>query len=206
MKRTNTPTKASNTAAPFVVDGNTGVQSRKEELRSDLLFQRKILDTDLVNTTRWKVTNHLRTLIAELSPSVVGVYWPIKGEIDLRPFMHELHANGENVSLPRVPYKGHPLTYNIWEPGMSLDRDSTGVPCATGAQVMPAVMVIPMLGYSKQGYRLGYGGGYYDMSLKMMDLPALTIGVAYTAHEIEDFPSEYHDQKMDFVVTGRGVF
>jgi 5-formyltetrahydrofolate cyclo-ligase len=191
---------------PFRVDpGDRALVARKDALRARLSFQRQTINEDLKNTTRWKVINHLRTLHSEISPGVVALYMPLRDEIDLTPWARELWENGETVALPRVVERGHPLVFNIWMPGTKLDIDRLGIACANGPEIMPAMMVIPALGYNRRGYRLGYGGGYYDMTLKMMDRPILTAGIAYTELEVEDFPAQYHDQRLQYFVTGKEV-
>ena len=185
--------------------GGRGAQAEKERLRLELLHRRQVIPQDLKSTTRWKVINNLRTLHSQLSPAVVGVYSPIKDEIDLMPWVEELWENEEIVALPRVVEREHPLVYNIWEKGDPLEPDAVGVPCATGPEVIPAFMAIPTLGYNRHGYRLGYGGGYFDITLKEMGQQTVTVGVAYTAMEVEHFPCQYHDQRLQYFVTGKEV-
>ncbi len=180
-------------------------QAAKWQLRNDLLHRRRVIPTDLQNTTRWKVINNLRTLHSHMAPAVVGIYYPIKGEIDLRSWVQELWNNGETVALPRTVERGHPLIYNIWAPNTKLEPDTLGIPCATGAEIDPALMIIPSVGYNRKGFRLGYGGGFYDRTLNNMEFPSITIGVTYTELEVNDFPTQYHDQRMHYFVTGKEV-
>lgn len=192
-------------SAPFQVDpANRSVQARKAALREEFLFRRTTISADLKDTTSWKVRNHLRTLLGPQA-GVVALYIPKRGEIDLRPLAHELWQQGQTVCLPRVVERGHPLSFNIWEPDGALEPDVLGIPTGTGANIWPATIIIPMLGYSRQGHRLGYGGGFYDRTLKTSPFPTLSIGVCYTELEVEDFPAEYHDQRVEYVVTGREV-
>ena len=192
--------------APFEVDpGNRGAQSRKASLRDEFLRRRQIIPADLKDTTRWKVINHLRTLISQVSPGVVALYHPRGTDIDLHPLAEELWRAGQTVALPRVPCYGHPMTFNIWLPDDPLSPDALGIPAADGAEIWPALMVVPMLGYNRRGYRLGIGGGYYDRTIKALPLPILTVGVCYTELEIADFPSEYADIRLDTIVTGREI-
>ncbi len=191
---------------PFNIDpGGQNAQADKEVLRGTFMERRRVIPLDLVNTTQWKVINHLRTLISSIQPAVIALYYPIKSEIDLRPFAEELWDMGTTVALPRVVARNHPLIFNIWTPDDRMDLDISGVKCATGAEITPAAVVIPSVGYNKGGYRLGYGGGYYDITLKHFSQPIMTIGVAYTELEVDDFPIQYHDQPLDYFVTGKEV-
>lgn len=185
--------------------GNRAAQAQKAALRTQLLGRRRGIPADLRNTTQWKAVNHLRTLLGELTPSVVALYMPQGGEIDVRPLISELWQQGQTVALPRVVYRGHPLTFNIYAPHDPLEPDALGLPCATGPEIWPATVVVPMVGYHRKGYRLGYGGGYYDMTLKRPPVPTRTVGLCHTELEIGDFPAEYADVRLDYVVTGKEV-
>ena len=185
--------------------GGQGAQAEKQRLRDIMLHRRNVIPADLKNTTRWKVINHLRTLYSDIAPAVVGLYYPIHDEIDLLPWARELWRNGDTVALPRSIGQGHPLIFNVWVQGEPLDQDAAGIPCANGPEIDPAFIVIPTVGYNRAGYRLGYGGGYYDITLKEMEQPAITVGVAYTELEVTDFPVQYHDQRLQYFVTGKEV-
>lgn len=190
----------------FTIDaGNRTAQAAKQALRNQLLTQRQCIPADLRSTTQWKTTNHLRTLIGQLTPSVVALYWPSRHEIDLRPLMAELWQQGQTVALPRAVYRGHPLTFNVFTPGMALEPDAAGIMAATGPEIWPSTIVVPMVGYNRRGYRLGYGAGYYDRTLKSPPIPTQTIGLCYTELEIPTFPSEYADVRLDYIVTGKEI-
>lgn len=180
-------------------------QQQKADLRKSFLHRRQVIPPDLQSTTRWKVTNHLRTLVSEVSPAVIALYSAVDGEIDLASFAVELWNDGQTVALPRVVQRGHGLVFNIWPPHGLLERDAVGIMAATGPEVHPAFIVVPMLGYSRLGYRLGTGGGYYDKTLRNLSYPAITAGVCYTELEVVDFPAEPHDARLDYIVTGKEV-
>lgn len=190
---------------PFVVDpANRGLRARKAFLREELRHRRRVIPADLQNTTRWKVANQLRALIAQLAPGgVIGLYYPQGNEIDLRDFAYELRAGGQAVALPRVVSQGLPLVYNLWPECGLLELDEAGIPAATGPEVWPTILVLPMLGYHRKGWRLGSGGGFYDKTLKTLPLPIITVGVCQTELEITDFPNEYADVRLDYIITGK---
>lgn len=190
---------------PFRVDpAGRGVRARKDALRRELMLRRKTIPADLRDTTEWKVVNHLRSLLGP-QPGVVALFYPKGSELDLRMLAVDLWKQGQTVCLPRVVAEGHPLGFSIWEPHGATELDAAGIPTGTGDPVWPTTMIVPMLGYTREGHRLGYGGGYYDRTLKGARLPTLAIGVCFTELEVEDFPAEYHDQRLDMVVTGKEV-
>lgn len=192
-------------SVPFQVDaGGQSVRARKAELRHEMLARRRVIPGDLKDTTQWKVINHLRSVLGS-APGVVALYYARGSEIDLYPLAVELWRAGQTVCLPRVVERGHPLVFSIWEPDARTEPDALGLPTGCGPAIWPSAMVIPMLGYTRTGYRLGYGGGYYDRTLKAAPFPALTVGVCYTELEVTDFPAEYHDQRLMAVVTGKEI-
>ena len=180
-------------------------KTEKQRLRAELCHRRSVIPQDLVNTTRFKAINHLRTLIGEIAPAVVSLYNAREGELDLTQLAEDLWQSHQTVALPRVVAKGHPLTFNIWPPHGELEPDALGILSATGLEIIPALIVVPMVGYSRRGYRLGSGGGYFDRTIRTFAQPVLTVGVSFTELEISDFPTEPHDVPMNFIVTGREV-
>lgn len=193
-------------AAPFKIDpGGMVAKAEKARLRAEYLMRRRVIPADLQDTTRWKIANHLRGLLADVRPAVVGLYWPRGGEVDLRPLARELRADGFTVALPRVIERGLPLSFAIWDEEEGTEPDFLGIPTGKGAEIWPHVVVAPMLGYNRAGYRLGYGGGFYDMTFKAAPWPMVTVGVCQTELEIGDFPAEYHDFRLGYIVTGKEV-
>jgi 5,10-methenyltetrahydrofolate synthetase len=180
-------------------------RTEKQRLRTELRHRRAVIPADLVSTTRFKAINHLRTLVADLTPTVVSLYSAREGELDLSPLAEDLWSAHQTVCLPRVISRGHPLTFNIWPPHASLENDILGIPSATGPEILPALIIVPMVGYSRQGYRLGSGGGYFDKTIETFTQPVITVGVSFTELEIPNFPAEAHDIPMHYIVTGKEV-
>jgi 5-formyltetrahydrofolate cyclo-ligase len=191
--------------APFADPASRAQRGNKPILRQLFSVRRRSIPPDLADTTRWKVLNHLRALLAANGSETVGLYVAHGGEVDVRPLVDELWMQGRSVAVPRVVYRGFPLVYNLWRPGAALERDALGLPCATGPEITPLFLALPMLGYNRKGYRLGSGGGYFDLTLKALRLPVVTAGVCYTELEIPDFPAEYHDVRLDYIVTGKEI-
>lgn len=178
-------------------------QALKAKLREEYGHKRQVIPADLQDTTRWKAINHARTLISKTKAEVIALYYPIHEEIDLRPLAEELWQDNLTVCLPRVAQRDHGLIFNVWTKDDPLEPDLLGISCASGAEIVPSLLFIPALGYSKDGFRLGYGGGFYDRTLKDIGGHCQSVNICQTELEIDTFPAEYHDQPADYVITGK---
>jgi 5-formyltetrahydrofolate cyclo-ligase len=134
----------------------------------------------------------------------VSGFWPMAGEIDIRPLLVALHGCGHRVLLPETPRRGNPLIFRHWQPGMEMLRERFGTFRPTGAVGIPEVVLVPLLAFDRAGRRLGYGGGYYDRTLA--GLPGVrTIGCAFAAQELDEVPVDAYDARLDAVATERCV-
>jgi 5-formyltetrahydrofolate cyclo-ligase len=133
----------------------------------------------------------------------LGVYWPLAGEPDLRAAYAELALAGVRLALPVVMERNAPLAFTEWtldEP-MLADEMGVAVPATLRFIERPPALLIPCLGFNAEGYRLGYGGGYYDRTLELVPRP-LTLGIAYSKQEAQ-FGHAPHDVPLDVIVTER---
>jgi 5-formyltetrahydrofolate cyclo-ligase len=126
------------------------------------------------------------------------------GEIDIRPLLHALHARGHPVLLPETPPLGRPLIFRHWHPEAAMVRERFGTLRPDGAIAVPEVLFVPLVAFDRRGYRLGYGGGYYDRTLAALP-GAIAIGCAFAAQELDAVPAEAHDVRLHAVATERGV-
>lgn len=136
--------------------------------------------------------------------SIAG-YYPIKGEIDVLPVLEVLHDQGITCALPVVPKEGHVMHFRRWYPGMklSLDKFGIGEPPESSHEVVPEVMLVPLLAYDKDSHRVGYGGGYYDATisaLRAQNPALLTIGCAYAWQKLATLPVTSNDTPLDKVI------
>lgn len=133
--------------------------------------------------------------------AAIGVYWPLAGEPDLRAAYAELHAAGVHLALPVVMERDAPLSFTHWTPGEPMIPDEMGVqvPAELRFVERPPALLIPCLGFNADGYRLGYGGGYYDRTLEAAPRP-YTLGIAYSNQEAQ-FSHAPHDVPLDVIVT-----
>lgn len=148
-----------------------------------------------------------RFLAAVAVPAGVTVsgFWPLDDEFDPRPLFQALHARGHQVGLPVVVGRGQPLLFRRWEPGMALVPGNFKVmtPPPDVPEVVPQLLLVPLLAFDRAGYRLGYGGGFYDRTLARLRAAgdALAVGVAFAMQEVPAIPRDDTDQPLDWVVT-----
>ncbi len=147
----------------------------------------------------------LDRLIPAAPERIVSVYWPFRGEPDLRHWMERAHARGLRIALPVVAEKDAPLLFREWRPGARMERGALKIPVpADGEEVTPEVVIAPLVGYDRQGYRLGNGGGYFDRTLAALSPRPLVIGVGLRCAELPTIYPQAHDIAMDWIVTGEG--
>lgn len=185
--------------------GNT----EKDKLRKQMLAERLSFPIEEKNTADWQLMNNLRRVIMRESEiGVIGLYVSIKGEPDvLGSEIVDLRNSGVVVTLPRVIEKDWPLVFNTYNPSYDFNYDALGLECAGGPVATPRILCIPCLAFNRKGYRLGYGGGYYDRTIQDLQKKGevITVGIAYSSQEVEDLPLEEHDEKLDFIVTENEV-
>lgn len=139
----------------------------------------------------------------------VSAYWPMDDEIDTRPAMRALHARGHAIGLPVMPGKGQPLVFRAWYPDQELADGGFGtkIPPADAPVLEPLILLVPLLAFDRAGFRLGYGGGFYDRTLaKLRAQNSLTraVGIGYAVQEIPEVPRDGYDQRLDMIVTEEG--
>ncbi|WP_457601139.1 5-formyltetrahydrofolate cyclo-ligase [Hydrogenivirga sp.] len=177
----------------------------KEDIRKELLQRRVKLPSDIKQEYDLSIINNLKTLPEYSSATEVMLYCSIKGEPDLSPLFEELAEEGKNLVLPRVKGSelelvrvGAPLcltdgTFNIPEP-------------ASGEIISPEeleLVVVPGVAFDRQGYRVGFGKGYYDRLLERVRAPK--IGVAYSFQVLDSVPRDSWDRPVDILVTEKEV-
>lgn len=134
----------------------------------------------------------------------VAAYWPMRTEADPRPVLAALHARGIPLALPVVLGRGQPLAFRAWAPGAAMVPGGFGVQVpAEDRPVVPRALVVPLLAFDRAGFRLGYGGGFYDRTLAALRAtgPVLAVGLAYAVQEVAHVPRTIDDQRLDRIVT-----
>lgn len=137
---------------------------------------------------------------------VLGFYWPIRGEIDLRDVAARHIARGGIAALPVVTEKNAPVEFWRWQPGAQMGVGFWNIPVpAEREAVVPDALLIPLVGFDAAGYRLGYGGGYYDRTLATRHPLPLRVGVGYADAELTTIHPQPHDIPMNIIVTEKRV-
>lgn len=139
--------------------------------------------------------------------TVVSGFFPYKSEISVLPLMKRLAGEGWTLAMPVVIAEGQPLIFRQWRSGEPTVPGiwNIPVPPETSPELLPDVLLVPMLAFDRKGFRLGYGGGFYDRTLvKLRALkPVMAVGVAYAAQEVPEVLRASYDQPLDFVMTER---
>jgi 5-formyltetrahydrofolate cyclo-ligase len=152
------------------------------------------------------VLEQLRAMIDTARYPVIGLYWPIRGEIDLREFAREHVTAGGTVGLPVVVRDAAPVEFWRWQPGVALKRGHWNIPVPPHRElVAPDVLIVPLVGFDTHCYRLGYGGGFYDRTLAAVVPRPHTIGIAFSDAELPTIHPQPHDIPMDVIVTDAEV-
>jgi 5-formyltetrahydrofolate cyclo-ligase len=143
-----------------------------------------------------------------------SLYSPINNEISPNEFINYLEKKNVTLSLPATDIKTETMFFKEWKPGDELIKGPLGSlePLRNKKTILPQILVVPMLSFDKELYRLGYGGGYYDKSInflknyfKKQKKFFITIGLAYSIQEEKKIPRENHDMRLDFIITEKEV-
>lgn len=146
--------------------------------------------------------------------TVIGAYWPIKGEFDPLPALHRWKEDGELLDEPQPRRIGLPvmdkqtltLKFHAWFPGCPMEEDAYGIPKPKDTEVIvPTLLFVPCVGYSPGGFRLGYGGGFYDRTLANLRPKPYTVGLGFAAGFLADLQPEAHDVSLDAMLNELGV-
>jgi 5-formyltetrahydrofolate cyclo-ligase len=179
----------------------------KRTLRSAMLAWRGALSEEERRAAADGLLMTLRRERPIATPAVVSGFWPIKEEIDIRPLMVELFNEGCQMALPVVQSRGQPLLFRAWRPGDPLEAGVFGTlqPAARREIVEPDALLVPLLACDEEGWRLGYGGGFYDRTLLGLRArrKVTAIGVGFDAQVVPDVPHGPSDQRLDWMLTDR---
>lgn len=132
-------------------------------------------------------------------------YMPMRTEIDPLPAMA---AHQGPVAVPVITAAGQPLRFREWSPGAAMLPGEFGAAIpAEGAWLEPHILIVPLVAFDRRGYRLGYGGGFYDRTLEQLRArrPTLAIGFAFSNQELPQIPTEPTDQPLDAIITENGI-
>jgi 5,10-methenyltetrahydrofolate synthetase len=186
------------------------LRAHRRALRERLLAARLALDAATLADHREAIDRHIERGFPGLATRTVAVCWPYKNEYDARFLARRLRERGARTALPVVVGPRRPMLFREWHPGVTLARGVYDIPYpASTPEVVPEALIVPMNGFDDGGYRLGYGGGFFDRTLAAIRATGhrvVAIGVAFEQARIGDalHPQPF-DVPMDYVVTERGI-
>lgn len=176
---------------------------RKAE-RERLIAARLELPADLRAEHSRTIAAKLDVLLGDVAGQTVALYWPFRGEPDLRGWAETARARGGHVALPVVVAKAQPLVFRLWKTGEKLEKGVWNIPIpVAGEPVLPDIVISPVVGFDARNFRLGYGGGFYDRTLAAMPRKPRILGVGYGMQRIDTIYPNEHDIPMDLVLTER---
>lgn len=183
----------------------TDVRRWRKAERERLIAARLAVSADTRTAMSQRIAEGLDAMIGDIAGRLVSLYWPFRGEPDLRPWMASINERCGRTALPVVIEKGQPLVFRAYVPGDRLERGVWNIPIpAEGDPVLPDIVISPIVGIDPGKYRLGYGGGFFDRTLAAMPFRPLVIGVGYELQRIPTIYPQPHDIPMSEVVTETG--
>lgn len=178
---------------------------RHEERQRQIAARLKMPLRERVSAST-RISEALVSAFRSLDARTVSLYWPIRGEPDLRSLIADIIAKGGRCALPVVVNRRKPLVFRQWQPGEHLEPGVWNIPVPTmGLEVEPDIVIAPLVAYDQAGFRLGYGGGYFDRTLASLGGRPHVIGVGFSAAAIATIYPQPHDIAMDQIVTEEGV-
>lgn len=181
----------------------------RRKLVANLIGTREALPASEQQRLTAQIGAHVQTLLEELAPQSIGFYWPFRAEPDLREIIAQWLAadSSRRATLPVVEEQGRAMRFRQWSPQASLITDRYGIMVpAEGDWMTPDLLLIPFNGFDARGYRLGYGGGYFDRTLASIAPYPVTVGVGFELSRLDHIPEQPHDIPLQWVITEKGCF
>jgi 5-formyltetrahydrofolate cyclo-ligase len=182
------------------------VVSWRKSTRTRLIEERGRLSAAEHQRVSLAVETSLNQILDPLRPQILSAYWPYKGEIDLRPTMERLQARGWTTALPHVVGPRKPLEFHRWIVGAEMDSGVYGIPVPRTREIVrPDIIVMPLVAFDSENYRLGYGAGYFDITLVRLDPRPRSIGVGFELTRLDTIHPLPTDIALDLVITEAGI-
>jgi 5-formyltetrahydrofolate cyclo-ligase len=184
------------------------IASQKAGLRAEALAKRDALPAELRAAAAEAVA--ARTFPLTIGKgTIVSGFMPLKSEINPLPLLRKLAEAGARLALPAIAGRGQPLIMRAYRFGEDLARGQWGIrePKPDAAEVAPDILIVPLAAFDRAGHRIGYGAGYYDMTIHALRAkkPVTAVGIAFAAQEIPAVPATERDERLDFVLTEREI-
>jgi 5-formyltetrahydrofolate cyclo-ligase len=186
----------------------SSIDAIKAELRREAIARRNAMPAETRAAAAEAIAARAFPVVARPGTIVSG-FMPIKSEINPLPLMKALTGQGARLALPVIAGRGAPLVMRPWKLDEPLDRGQWGIrePKADAAEVEPDILLVPLLAFDRAGHRIGYGAGYYDLTIAALRerKPIIAIGLAFAAQEVPAVPATPRDARLDLVLTEREV-
>jgi len=177
----------------------------RRALRQEMAARRAALADAEHAVLSARIVEHARGALAR--PEIAAFCWPIKHEPDVRTLLEGWRAAGVRTALPVVVAEHEALRFREWTPETPLAADRYGIPTpSAGDWLIPDLILLPLNGFDAAGYRLGYGGGYFDRTLAALSPRPLAVGVGFEINRVASIRPQPHDQRLDWIVTENGAF
>jgi len=182
-------------------------QALRKQIRHDLIQKRESLDAVERDRLSAIITARLHGDLGLTEKNIIGFCWPYRGEYDPRTALQFFSERGATLALPEILAPDTPMQFRQWAAGVPTKPGAFDIPVPINTDIVtPQAVLLPLVGFDAAGYRLGYGGGYFDRTLALMQPRPLTIGVAFEIQRLASINPQPHDIAMDFIVTEAGVF
>lgn len=177
------------------------VQEWRRQQRKRLIATRMEISQSDRETNSKQIMERLDQVLRSFEMRTVSIYWPFRGEPDLRPLARAIEARGGLCCLPIVKERGQPLVFKPWSSNTKMMRGVWNIPIpAEGNEVTPDVLIAPLVGFDRNNFRLGYGGGYFDRTLARIGSSAYAIGVGYESQELQTIYPQPFDVPMNDII------
>jgi 5-formyltetrahydrofolate cyclo-ligase len=192
--------------APSPSAGWDEIRQWRKRVRNDLLQRRTALPADALRALSDRACTRLLQAVDIKAYKVLGFCWPIRGEFDVRGIARQHLASGGRVALPVVVQKSAPVEFWSWRPGIPMQKGIWDIPIPKERDVlMPDAVIVPLVGFDESGFRLGYGGGYFDRTLAAAQPRPYAIGLGYEESALSTIYPQAHDLAMNLIVTDQTV-
>jgi 5-formyltetrahydrofolate cyclo-ligase len=177
------------------------IRAWRKQTREILIASRMALSVGVRQEKAERAKQHLLEVVDLKSYATLGIYWPMRGEIDVRDIARKHVEAGGAAALPVVIEKGAPVEFWNWKPGMRMRRGVWNIPIPLEREVLtPDGLIVPLVGFDGNLYRLGYGGGYYDRTLAAAMRRPFCVGLGYAEARLPTIYPQPHDVAMDLIV------
>jgi 5-formyltetrahydrofolate cyclo-ligase len=189
-----------------IVDDWNSIKAWRKAKRVELIAAREAFPAQQRQAWSERIAASLEAGVPVSAGAVVGYCWPHRSEFDARFVVRRWRDRGAIAALPEVVDKRGPLQFSRWWPGAPMRAGVYDIPVPDGTGVVePDIAIVPMNGFDGQGYRLGYGGGYFDRTLAALGRRVIAVGVSFEALRVPTIHPQPHDIPMDIVVTEAGI-